>query len=106
MICCQNKSKKKKGNNMPQFLYNSTPKHKESPYSQAGNLLIKSQRVIKMEFKNLFDKFSTCGKLLLPDSAFSFDDIPWSVHPAFDGVELKEYHYFRSDRRSNSAFIW
>lgn len=42
-----------------------------------------------MEFKNLFDKFSTCGKLLLPDSAFSFDDIPWSVHPAFDGVELK-----------------
>lgn len=42
-----------------------------------------------MEFKNLFDKFSTCGKLLLPDSAFSFDDIPWSVHPTFDGVELK-----------------
>ena len=42
-----------------------------------------------MEFKNLFDKFSTCGKLLLPDSAFSFDDIPLSVHPTFDGVELK-----------------
>ena len=53
-----------------------------------------------MEFKNLFDKFSTCGKLLLPDSAFSFDDIPWSVHPAFDGVELKNNHYFRSDRRA------
>ena len=42
-----------------------------------------------MEFKKLFDKFSTGGKLLLPVSAASFDDIPWSVHPTFDGVELK-----------------
>ena len=42
-----------------------------------------------MEFKNMFDNFSTWGKLLLPDSASTFDDIPWSVHPAFDGVELK-----------------
>lgn len=42
-----------------------------------------------MEFKKLFDKFSTGGKLLLPVSTASFDDIPWSVHPTFDGVELK-----------------
>lgn len=52
-----------------------------------------------MEFKNLFDKFSTCGKLLLPDSAVSFDDIPWSVHPAFDGVELKNI-ILPTDRRA------
>ena len=42
-----------------------------------------------MDHKNLFDKFNEGEKLLLPDAAVSFDAIPWSKHPAFEGVELK-----------------
>lgn len=42
-----------------------------------------------MEFKNLFEKFSEGGKLLLPDSTVAFDAVPWSRHPVFEGVELK-----------------
>lgn len=42
-----------------------------------------------MEFKNLFEKFSEGGKLLLPDAAVAFDAVPWSRHPVFEGVELK-----------------
>ena len=42
-----------------------------------------------MDHKNLFEKFNEGGKLLLPDATITFDAIPWSKHPAFEGVELK-----------------
>ena len=42
-----------------------------------------------MNYKNLFEKFNEGGKLLLPDATVTFDAIPWSKHPAFEGVELK-----------------
>lgn len=42
-----------------------------------------------MEFKDLFDKFDMDGKLLVPKTTVCFQDIPWSKHPAFEGVELK-----------------
>ena len=42
-----------------------------------------------MEFKDLFDKFNIDGKLCLPDGTIKFEDIPWSKHPTFEGVELK-----------------
>ncbi len=42
-----------------------------------------------MDYKNLFEKFNKVGKLLLPDATITFDAIPWSKHPAFEGVELK-----------------
>lgn len=42
-----------------------------------------------MENQNLFEKFSAEGRLLLPDAAISFKDIPWSEHPSFEGVALK-----------------
>ena len=42
-----------------------------------------------VEFKDLFEKFNADGKLLLPEITVKFDDIPWSKHPAFEGVELK-----------------
>ena len=42
-----------------------------------------------MDYKNLFEKFNEGGKLLLPDATITFDAIPWSKHPAFEGVELK-----------------
>ncbi|EKQ53086.1 MULTISPECIES: cupin domain-containing protein [unclassified Clostridium] len=41
-----------------------------------------------MENKMLFEKFNE-GKLLLPNKEISFEKIVWSVHPTFDGVELK-----------------
>ena len=42
-----------------------------------------------MNYRNLFEKFNEGGKLLLPDATVTFDAIPWSKHPAFEGVELK-----------------
>lgn len=42
-----------------------------------------------MNYKNLFEKYNEGGKLLLPDATVTFDAIPWSKHPAFEGVELK-----------------
>lgn len=42
-----------------------------------------------MDYKNLFDKFDTDGKLLLPNIELAFSKIPWSKHSAFEGVELK-----------------
>lgn len=42
-----------------------------------------------MEFRDLFEKFDLDGKMLLPDFQLSFNDIRWSPHPAFEGVELK-----------------
>ena len=49
-----------------------------------------------MDHKNLFEKFNEGGKLLLPDATITFDAIPWSKHPAFEGVELK--HIITSER--------
>ena len=49
-----------------------------------------------MDYKNLFEKFNEGGKLLLPDATVTFDVIPWSKHPAFEGVELK--HIITSER--------
>ena len=49
-----------------------------------------------MDYKNLFEKFDGGGKLLLPDAEISFAAIPWSKHPAFEGVELK--HIITSER--------
>lgn len=49
-----------------------------------------------MDYKNLFEKFNEGGKLLLPDATITFDAIPWSKHPAFEGVELK--HIITSER--------
>ena len=49
-----------------------------------------------MNYKNLFEKFNEGGKLLLPDATVTFDVIPWSKHPAFEGVELK--HIITSER--------
>ncbi len=49
-----------------------------------------------MDFKNLFEKFNEGGKLLLPDTTVSFDSIPWSKHPTFEGVELK--HIITSEK--------
>ena len=39
-----------------------------------------------MNYKNLFEKFNEGGKLLLKDATVTFDAIPWSKHPAFEGV--------------------
>ena len=41
-----------------------------------------------MDYKNLFEKFNEGGKLLLKDATVTFDAIPWSKHPTFEGVEL------------------
>ncbi len=49
-----------------------------------------------MDYKNLFEKFDGEGKLLLPDAEVSFDTIPWSEHPTFEGVELK--HLITSEK--------
>lgn len=37
---------------------------------------------------DLFETFDN-GSLRLPESTAEFADIPWTKHPAFDGVELK-----------------
>ena len=49
-----------------------------------------------MDYKNLFEKFNEGGKLLMPETTVAFDTIPWSKHPAFEGVELK--HIITSER--------
>ena len=49
-----------------------------------------------MDYKNLFEKFNEGGKLLLQDATVTFDAIPWSKHPTFEGVELK--HIITSER--------
>ena len=56
-----------------------------------------------MDYKNLFEKFNEGGKLLLPDATVTFDAIPWSKHPAFEGVELK--HIITSER-TNGQFSY
>ena len=52
--------------------------------------------MLKMDYKNLFEKFDGEGKLLLPDADVSFAAIPWSKHPTFEGVELK--HIITSEK--------
>lgn len=42
-----------------------------------------------MKFKDVFEKFELEGRLLLPDTMLSFQEITWSQHPVFEGVELK-----------------
>lgn len=42
-----------------------------------------------MDNLDLFETFNKRGQLLLPDTAIPFAQIPWSRHPAFNGVELK-----------------
>ena len=49
-----------------------------------------------MDYKNMFEKFNEEGKLLLKDATVTFDAIPWSKHPTFEGVELK--HIITSER--------
>ena len=52
--------------------------------------------MLKMDYKNLFEKFDGGGMLLLPDAEISFAAIPWSKHPTFEGVELK--HIITSEK--------
>lgn len=42
-----------------------------------------------MESQNLFEKFDHDGGLFLPDVTVPFGEIPWTAHPAFEGVSLK-----------------
>lgn len=42
-----------------------------------------------MVYKDLFDKFDMEGILLLPYSSTAFNEIQWTKHPSFEGVELK-----------------
>lgn len=37
---------------------------------------------------DLFEAFNQ-GHLILPNKSLNFENIPWSKHPSFDGVELK-----------------
>ena len=52
---------------------------------------------------NLFENFNTNGKLLLPEKIISFKDIPWSKHPAFEGVELK---HLLTSKETNGEFSY
>ena len=38
--------------------------------------------------KNLFEAFNQ-GHLICPNKTLNFENIPWSKHPVFEGVELK-----------------
>ncbi|MBE6024968.1 MAG: cupin [Cellulosilyticum sp.] len=42
-----------------------------------------------MNTLNLFEQFNNNGKLILPNETYNFDEIAWSKHPTFEGVELK-----------------
>lgn len=42
-----------------------------------------------VNYKDLFEKFDTGGRLRLPDTDAPFSEIPWTKHQTFDGVELK-----------------
>lgn len=54
-----------------------------------------------MDYKNLFEKFNEGGKLLLPDTTVKFENIPWSKHPTFEGVELK---HIITSKQTNGQF--
>lgn len=42
-----------------------------------------------MEDKTLFDRFDREGRLRIPGVETAFEDLPWTKHPSFEGVELK-----------------
>ena len=42
----------------------------------------------------VFEAFNS-GKIEIPGKVIGFDDIPWSKHPTFEGVELK--HIVKAD---------
>jgi len=52
------------------------------------NTLIKKKGEKEIMNSNLFEAFNN-GVLILPEKSAEFADIPWSKHPAFEGVELK-----------------
>lgn len=56
-----------------------------------------------MDYQDLFGQFDKAGKLALPNTEISFADIPWSKHPAFEGVELK--HIVTSEQ-TNGQFSY
>lgn len=56
-----------------------------------------------MDYQNLFEQFSNEGKLILPSTEISFADIPWSKHPAFEGVELK---HIVTSKQTNGQFSY
>jgi quercetin dioxygenase-like cupin family protein len=56
-----------------------------------------------MDFKGLYDAFSEDGKLLLPETNVDFAGIPWSKHPAFEGVELK---HLITSKHTNGQFSY
>lgn len=49
-----------------------------------------------MDYRNLFEKFEKGGRLLLPEDTVLFETVPWTKHPAFEGVELK--HILTSEK--------
>lgn len=53
-----------------------------------------------MENKMLFEKFNK-GNLLLPNKEVSFEEIVWSKHPTFEGVELK---HIITSKETNGKF--
>lgn len=53
-----------------------------------------------MQYRDLFEKFEV-GKLSLPEGERTFAEIPWSPHPAFEGVELK---HILTSRETGGAF--
>lgn len=56
-----------------------------------------------MEFKDLFERFNDGGKLSLPDVTVNFNEVPWSPHAAFEGVELK---HILTSAHTNGAFSY
>ncbi len=56
-----------------------------------------------MEFKDLFEQFNGKGKLVLPDKVVNFDEIAWSAHATFEGVELK---HIVTGKDTNGAFSY
>lgn len=53
-----------------------------------------------MENKILFEKFNK-GNLLLPNKEVNFEEIVWSKHPTFEGVELK---HIITSKETNGEF--
>jgi quercetin dioxygenase-like cupin family protein len=56
-----------------------------------------------VDFKDLFERFNECGKLLLPEGSYDFADISWSKHPTFDGVDLK---HLVTSKNTNGQFSY
>ena len=54
-----------------------------------------------MQYHDLFERFDREGKLSLPGGERAFADIPWSRHPAFEGVELK---HILTSKETGGAF--